>query len=80
VESELIHSSLFTWTLESPLFVLVFWARQHWHRPKWLGRARPSKQISKNILKNLWFSRVFFNWILLNISLYFYIIKIQIQY
>jgi hypothetical protein len=28
----------------------------------------------------MWFSRVFFYWILLNIGWYFYTVKIQIQY
>jgi hypothetical protein len=40
-----------------------------------------SKKNSKKIyFKKLWFYRVFFYWILLNICLYFYTIKIQIQY
>jgi hypothetical protein len=35
MESELIHSPLFTWTVESPLFL----GRT---KPKWLGWVRPS--------------------------------------
>jgi hypothetical protein len=47
----------------------------------WVGSGPIQKQnFQKNIFQNLWFSRVFLYWISLNIDLYFYIVKIQIQF
>jgi hypothetical protein len=47
----------------------------------WAGSGPIQKQnFQKNIFENLWFFRVFFYWISLNIGLYFYTVKIQIQF
>jgi hypothetical protein len=61
----IIHSPLFTWTVESHCL---------WVRPI----STQSKK--KNLLKKLWFPRVFFLLFLFNIGLYFYTVKIQIRY
>jgi hypothetical protein len=75
-----VHVACEKWRV-SLLFVLVFWAGQRWPSTKWLGRVRPNQEkkiLQKNILKNMWFSRIFFYWIFLSIGLYFYTVKIQI--
>jgi hypothetical protein len=74
VESELIHS---------PLFAFCFWGRKAPAQPKMIGSGSAqskNKTFKKIFSKNLWFSRVFLYWISLNIDLYFYIVKIQIQF
>jgi len=45
----------------------------------WVG-ANPKKILKNIVWKNLWFPHVFCYGILLNIGLYFYTVKIQIQY
>jgi hypothetical protein len=39
----------------------IYWARQHWGRPKWLGRVRRSpKKFQKKILSKCVISHIFF--------------------
>jgi len=64
----IIHSPLFTWTVESHCL--------------WFGPipTQSKKNKNKNLSKKLWFPRVFFLLFLFNIGLYFYTVKIQIRY
>jgi hypothetical protein len=75
---------LIKWTVERSS--TIYWAGKHWPRLKWLGWVQPSpEQIFEKIFKkksfqNLWFFSRIFLAIFLNISLYFYTIKLQIRY